>query len=87
MPEISFRTSVRYRLRKRRYLDRGNVLRLPALGALDHVELHLLAFLQALEAASLNRGEMHENVFAILTADETIAFGVVKPLHRSLFCQ
>jgi hypothetical protein len=45
---------------------------LPALGALDHVELHLLAFLQALEAARLNRGEMHENVFAILTADEAV---------------
>jgi hypothetical protein len=30
--------------------------------------------------------EMHENVFAIFTADETIALGVVKPLHCSLFC-
>src|SRR5450759_1279992 len=67
-------------------LDSGNVLRLPALGALGHVELHCLTFLQALEAARLNSGEMHENVFAILTADETIAFGVVKPLHCSLFC-
>src|SRR6266852_3736397 len=67
-------------------LDSGNVLRLPAFGAFGHVELHGLAFLQALEAASLNRGEMHENVFAILTADEAIAFGVVKPLHCSLFC-
>jgi hypothetical protein len=28
---------------------------------------------------------MHENVFAILTADETIALGVVKPLHCSVF--
>ena len=44
----------RYRLRKRRYLDRDNVLRLPAFGALGHVELHLLPFLQALEAARLN---------------------------------
>ena len=62
-----------------RKLDGGNVLRLPAFGALGHVELHGLAFLQALEAASLNRGEMHENVFAILTADEAVALGVVKP--------
>src|ERR1700690_1490755 len=69
-----------------RYLDRGNVLRLPAFGAFGHVELHGLAFLQALEAASLNSGEMHENVFAILTADEAVALGVVKPLHCSLFC-
>src|SRR5271170_3133219 len=72
--------------RSGRYLDSGNVLRLPAFGAFRHVELHGLAFLQALEAASLNRGEMHENVFAILTADKTIALGVVKPLHCSLFC-
>ena len=35
---------------KRRSLDSGNVLRLPAFGALGHVELHGLAFLQALEA-------------------------------------
>ena len=69
-----------------RYLDGGNVLRLPAFGAFGHVELDGLAFLQALEAARLNRGEMHENVFAILTADEAVAFGVVKPLHCSLFC-
>src|ERR1019366_1497604 len=55
---------------KRRSLDSGNVLRLPAFGAFGHVELHGLAFLQALEAACLNSGEMHENVFAILTADE-----------------
>ena len=69
-----------------RYLDSGNVLRLPAFGAFGHVELDGLAFLQALEAASLNRGEMHENVFAILTADKAVALGVVKPLHCSLFC-
>jgi putative heme iron utilization protein len=68
------------------YLDSLDVLRLPALGAFGHVELHGLAFLQAAEATSLNRGEMHENVFAILTADKAIALGVVKPLHCSLFC-
>src|SRR5579863_1497376 len=67
-------------------LDCLYVLGLPALGALGHVELHGLAFLQAAEAARLNRGEMHEDVFAILTADKAIAFGVVKPLHCSLFC-
>src|SRR6266403_3170925 len=72
--------------KERCYLDSSNVLRLPALGALGHVELHGLAFLQALESARLNSGEMHENVLAILTADEAVAFGVVKPLHCSLFC-
>jgi len=28
---------------------------------------------------------VHENVFAILAADKTIAFGVVEPLYCSLF--
>jgi hypothetical protein len=28
---------------------------------------------------------MHENVFAILTADKAIALGMVKPLHCSCF--
>jgi hypothetical protein len=66
-------------------LDSLNVLSLPALRAFGHVELHDLPFLQAAKAASLNGGEMHEDVFAILTADEAIAFGVVKPLYCSLF--
>ena len=29
---------------------------------------------------------MHKNVLAALTADEAVAFGVVEPLHCSLFC-
>ena len=36
-------------------LERLDVLSLPALGALGHVELHCLALLQALEAARLDR--------------------------------
>ena len=66
-------------------LDRGHVLCLPAFGTLGYVELHCLALLQALEAARLNRREMHENVFAVLTADEAVALGVVEPLNCSLF--
>src|SRR5229473_2248915 len=68
-----------------RCLDCLNVLGLPALWAFGHVELHGLPFLQAAKAASLNSGEMHEDILAILTADEAIAFGVVKPLYCSLF--
>ncbi len=66
-------------------LDRLHVLCLPALGAFGHVELHRLALLQALEAARLDRRKMHKNVFAILTADKAVAFGVVEPLYCSLF--
>jgi hypothetical protein len=68
-----------------RDLDRGHVLCLPALRALGYFELHCLALLQALEAARLNRREMHENVFAGLTADEAVALGVIEPLNCSLF--
>src|SRR5580658_5147937 len=67
-------------------LQRLNVFSLPALGALGHVKLHRLTLLQALEAARLDRREVHKNVFAILTADKAIALGVVKPLYCSLFC-
>jgi hypothetical protein len=67
------------------YLDRPYVFRLEALRALGDVELYSLAFLQAAEAARLNRREMHEDIFATLTADEAKAFRVVKPLHCSCF--
>ena len=67
------------------HLDSLNVFGLPALWAFGHVELHGLPFLQAAKAASLYGGEMHEDILAILTADEAIAFGVVKPLYCSLF--
>ncbi len=61
------------------HLNSLNVLGLPALWAFGHVELHGLPFLQAAKASGLNRGEMHEHILPILTADEAIAFGVVKP--------
>jgi hypothetical protein len=67
-------------------LERLNVFSLPALRPLGDVELHRLALLQALETACLDRGEVHKNILAILTADEAIAFGVVEPLYCSLFC-
>jgi len=60
--------------------DSLNVLGLPALGAFGHVELYRLPFLQAAKAAGLNGGEMHKDIFTVLTADEAIAFAVVKPL-------
>jgi hypothetical protein len=66
-------------------LDGLYVLRLPALGALDYIELDLLTFLQAAEAVWLDGGEVNENVLAVLAADETIALGIVKPLYCSCF--
>src|SRR5581483_2385729 len=62
-----------------------NVLRLPALRALDDIKLNLLTFLQAAEAIRLDGGEVYEYILPILTADKAIALGVVKPLHCSCF--
>ena len=67
-------------------LERADVLSLPAFRALGDVEFHTLAFLEALEAACLDRREVHENIFASLPADEAVALSVVKPLYCSLFC-
>jgi hypothetical protein len=61
------------------------VLRLKALRPLDDIELYCLAFLQATETVAADRREVHENVFAGLTADKAETFGVVKPFHCSLF--
>src|SRR6266852_2094349 len=66
-------------------LGRSYVLRLPPLRSFCDFKLHFLAFLQALEAASLDSREVYENIFASLAADKTVAFGVVKPLCCSLF--
>jgi hypothetical protein len=62
------------------------VFSLPVLGALGHVELHFLTLLQALETARLDRRGVHKNIFAIPTADETVAFGVIELLDCSLLC-
>jgi hypothetical protein len=66
-------------------LKRLNVGCLPALRPLNHIELHSLTLLEALEAARRDCGVMCENVFAVLTADEAKPLGIVKPLHCSLF--
>ena len=73
-------------LKKSVPLERLYILSLPALGAFRNVELHGLPFLETLEPACLDCGEMHKNILAALTADEAVAFGVVEPLHCSLFC-
>src|SRR5438309_973894 len=64
-----------------RGLSRLYVLRLPALRAFDHIELYLLAFLQAAESAGLNGRVVHENVLTVQASHQTIAIGIVKQLH------
>ena len=66
-------------------LERLHVFRLPAFWTFSDIELHRLALLQALETTSLDGGEMYEDVFASLTANKAVAFGIVEPLYCSLF--
>jgi anti-sigma B factor antagonist len=68
-----------------RGLDGLDVLGLPALRTFHDVELDLLTFLQAAESVRLDSGEVYEHIFAVLTANETIALGIVKPLYCSCF--
>jgi hypothetical protein len=70
-----------FQFAKRRDLQRLDIRRLQPLGALLHFELDLLAFLEGLEAAHLDRGVMREKVLTALSrGDEAEAFRVVEPL-------
>src|SRR5690349_17731749 len=65
-------------------LDRLDVHRLVALRARGHVEGHLLALLQGLEAASLDRREVGEQILAAaVRSDDAEALGIVEPLDRT----
>ena len=66
-------------------LDGLDVLGLPPFRAFNYVELDLLTFLQAAESPRLDGREVHEYILAVLAADKTITFGVVKPLYCSCF--
>ena len=66
-------------------LDAFDVLCLPAFGAFYYVELNLLTFLQTAETIRLDGREMYEYILTILTADKSIALGIVKPLYCSCF--
>ena len=56
---------------------------LQSLRTFDHIELHLSAFLQRAEAASLNRAEVDEHILAPVSRDEAKAFRIVEPLDGS----
>src|SRR5512134_105264 len=60
--------------------ERANVGRFEALAALGDFELHGLAFDELLEARTGNVGEVHEQVVAVLSLDESESLLVVEEL-------
>src|SRR5688500_1649269 len=49
-----------------------------------NLELDFLPFGECLEAVHRDGGEMHEHVVATFLLNETVALGVIEPLHFSL---
>ena len=49
--------------------------------ALNDVELHVIALLQGFEALQLYRRVVNEDNWPVVTSDESVALGVIEPLH------
>ena len=58
-----------------------HLVRLWPLLALYDVELHIVAFLEALISVHLNRAVMNEHIGSVVPSYEPVTLGVVKPLH------
>ena len=69
----------------RRPLSRtlGDVRSLRSLLTLGDLELHLVAFLQALVSLRSDRAVVNEDVRSIGAPNETVAFRVIEPLDGS----
>jgi len=57
------------------------VCRLKALGALEQVKLHGLAFIQRAVAVFLNCREVYKHIFSCRALDKSVSFRSVEPLH------
>ena len=68
-------------------LERGDVRRLQALRTVGYFEFNRLPVVQRLIPLRLNRGEVNENVLAVLALDESKSLAGIEPLHGSLFSQ
>jgi hypothetical protein len=64
-------------------LEHYDVSSLQTLGAFFDGELHLLAFLQVLEAFALDGREVDENIGAAFALDETETLGAIEPFNRT----
>jgi len=56
-------------------------IRLRALLPLDDVEFHIIALFQSFVAIQLNCRVVNENIWPVVASDESVALGVVEPLH------
>src|SRR3954467_11335347 len=63
----------------------GHVLSLRAFLPLADLELHIIAFLQALVAIRLDSAVVDKDIGAIILADESEAFGVIEPFHLTFY--
>jgi hypothetical protein len=57
--------------------------RLKSLGSLDYLEFDRLAFFKVPVSVALDGGEMHEDIVAVGTRDESITFFRAEPLNSS----
>jgi len=61
--------------------EANHSIRLRSLLALYDIELDFVAFLQRFVSVQLNRGVVNEYIWPVFASDESVALGVVKPLH------
>jgi|SRR5271170_6464517 len=66
-----------------RFFEASNLIGLRAFAPLDDVELHFVAFFEALVAFALDGTVMDEDIGPTVAAQETVAFSVVEPLDRT----
>src|SRR3989344_3800648 len=63
---------------------RYDARRLPALGSLGMLELHILPLGQGLVPVRLNGGEMYEYILAAVGRDDkTVSLGIVEPFYST----
>lgn len=56
-----------------------------AFRALLALKIDRISLIQCLEAALLNRGEMHKYIFASGALDKAVSLGTIKPFHYTTF--
>lgn len=66
-------------------LDFCDVLSVRSLWAVGYSKFNVFTLFEALEAAALDCGMMHEDIAARRPLNESVALGVIKPLNLTLF--